>query len=117
MPAERSWTGRITHRDPVFEFDRVFTRAGKDDKGGYSLFTDGSEKVTVEGAMTTRSKMAWETGLLVLRERIEAAQGHATNTVHYRLLDGGRTLEARESFRGPRLQYDNVWVLERRAAR
>ena len=60
--------------------------------------------------MITPSRLAWEGDVLVLHERLTAPQGEATNTVHYWLLDAGQTLEARESFRGPRLQYDNLWV-------
>jgi hypothetical protein len=108
-------TLRVRHTDSRFELRRVFARGGKDDASDFELMTDGTEKTSSEGPITRFSRLAWEEGILVLRERLAAPQGEATNTVHYRLLDGGRVLEARESFRGPRLQYDNVWVFERQA--
>jgi len=120
---QRVWGGlergtvQITHRGGTFGFSRVFTVAGREDKAAWELVIDAAEKLVAEGPVTRRSRIAWEDGLLVLRERLVAPQGEATNTVHYRLLDDGRTLEARESFRGPRLQYDNVWILERPVAR
>ena len=108
-------TLRVTQTAQRVALARVFTAGGKEDRGGYDLALDGTEAATKEGPMVRRSRLGWEGEALVLRERIAAPQGEATNTVHYRLLDGGRTLEARESFRGPRFQYDNVWVFERQA--
>jgi hypothetical protein len=95
----------------------VFVAGGKESRNGYDLATDGTETEKVEPPITTRSRLEWDGDVLVLRERLTAPQGEATNTVRYRLLDGGRTLEAHESFRGPKLQYDNTWVFERRGTR
>lgn len=108
---------RITHTGSKLTFERVFVTKGKEERSGYDLTTDGAETVNVEPPITRRSRLEWDGDVLVLRERLAAPQGEATNTVRYRLLDQGRTLEARESFRGPRLQYDNVWVFEKRGAR
>jgi hypothetical protein len=104
---------QVTQDAERFAVARVFIRAGKEDRLSYELLLSGAEKATADGPMVRRSHLEWEGEALVLRERVTAPQGEATNTVHYRLLDGGKTLEARESFRGPRLQYDNVWVFER----
>lgn len=103
-------SAQITQTDAILTLARVFVTGGKEDRGGYELRLDGTEKTTTEGPITRHARLAWEADSLVLHERLTAPQGEATNTVHYRLLDGGRTLEARESFRGPRMQYDNVWV-------
>ncbi len=108
-----SGTIAITHREPAFELKRTFLRAGKPDSVRFALTTDGAEKVQVEGPVTWRMRLTWEDGALVARMTGKAPQGEATNVVRYRLLDGGRTLEARESFRGPNLQYDNVWILHK----
>lgn len=108
-----SGTITITHRDPAFELKRTFVRAGKPESTQFALTTDGAETTQIEGAVTWRMRMTWEDGALVARMTGKAPQGEATNQVRYSLLDGGRTLEARESFRGPKLQYDNVWVLHR----
>jgi hypothetical protein len=103
----------IVHHDPAFELLRTFVRGGKPDSVSFALTTDGVEKVQVEGQVTWHMRMTWEGGALAARMRGTAPQGEATNVVFYRLLDGGRTLEARESFRGPGLEYDNVWILEK----
>ena len=106
-------TMTIVHHDPAFELRRTFMKGGKPDSVRFALTTDGAEKVQAEGQVTWRMRMTWEDGALVARMTGKAPQGEATNVVFYCLLDGGRTLEARESFRGPGLQYDNVWILEK----
>jgi hypothetical protein len=45
--------------------------------------------------------------------RLVAPQGDAINVVHYRLAANGRELRAEEQFRGPKVSYDNVWVLDK----
>jgi hypothetical protein len=108
---------RITHTGSRLTFERVFVTKGKEDRSGYELATDGTETEKVEPPITRRSRLEWDGDVLVLQERLAAPQGEATNTVRYRLLDEGRTFEAREGFRGPKLRYDNVWVFEKRGAR
>ena len=109
-------TVKITQTDSLFAFTRVFVVAGKEDRTGYELPLDGTEKAMSDGPIPHNSKLEWEGDALVLRERYKAPQGEATNTVRYRLIDNGRAIEAREVFRGPRLQYDNVWVFEKLGA-
>ena len=106
-------TVRIEHREPRFKFERTFTVSGKDSTYSYELTTDGREVATGEGGQKHFSKLYWEGNSLVFATRIVAPQGEATNVVHYRLLDGGRALQAEEQFRGPRLKYDNLWVFEK----
>jgi len=105
----------IHHREPVFHFERVFTSKGQDDSFIYELDTDGKEKTSQEGNQTLISRLYWEGEALVFVTKIIAPQGEATNTVRYCLIDEGRTLQAEEQFRGPRLKYDNLWILEKKS--
>ena len=50
---------------------------------------------------------------LFLDSTITMGSRTATNKVVYHLSDDGRKLTATESFRGPRLKYDNVWVFDK----
>jgi hypothetical protein len=86
----------------------------EDDSLSFELTTDDKEKISLEGNQKHISRMFWEGDTLVFITRIIAPLGEATNTVRYRLKENGRTLEAAEKFRGPRLKYDNLWVLEKK---
>ena len=105
---------RIEHREPDFSFDRTFVVGGKESKTTYRLTTDGKESASQNGDQQHFSTLSWDGDVLVYFTRIVAPQGEATNTVRYRLRDGGRVLEAAESFRGPKLSYDNLWVLDKK---
>lgn len=107
-------TVRIVHHEPAFKFDRTFVTKDGPDRTSYELTTDGKEKMDQSGKMTTHSRLYWKDDDLVLDEKIEVGGRTATNVVHYTLADSGRTLIAKESFRGPRLQYDNSWVFDRK---
>ena len=107
-------TVRIDHCDPDFTLHRRFVVSGTESTLTVTFTTDGKETVTREGDQIHRSTAAWDNEVLVFVTRIEAPQGVATNTVRYRLLEGGRVLEADEVFKGPRLGYHNVWVFERK---
>jgi hypothetical protein len=104
---------RVTQTATRLRFRRLFVTGGREDEDGYDLASDGVEVASTEGRFVRRSRLDWDGDILILRERISAPMGEATNTVHYRLIDGGRTLEARERFHGPRLQYENVWIFEK----
>jgi hypothetical protein len=105
----------IDHKDPDFRFDRVFTVEGKKDETSYALTTDGKVKVEELADRTLRSRLFWDGDVLVFDVRIVLKNGReATNVVRYSLREGGRTFVAEEKFRGPKLQYDNVWVAERK---
>ncbi len=110
----QSGTVRTVHREPKFNFSRTFVTSDGPDESSYELTTDGTEKVERSGKMTRHSRMYWDGDQLVLDEKLELGDRTATNVVHYSLADGGKTLIAKESFRGPKLQYDNVWVFERK---
>ena len=113
-PGIQSGTVHIVHREPAFSFARTFVSKDGPDEAKYELTTDGKEKVEVEGKMTTSSRLYWEGEQLVLDQKIAVRNLTATNVVHYSLSDGGRTLIAKESFRGPKLKYDNSWVFNRK---
>ena len=103
----------IEHYDSVFKFSRTFTIGGKDDSFSYELTTDGKEVVGEEGDRKLYSRLYWDGDALVYVTRLVAPQGDAINVVHYRLAATGRELRAEEQFRGPKLSYDNVWVLDK----
>ncbi|HNX49461.1 MAG TPA: hypothetical protein PLS53_03205 [Thermoanaerobaculaceae bacterium] len=112
-PGIEAGTVRITHQEPRFHFARTFqTRDGRDNLT-FDATTDGAERTTRSDGMTTRSRLHWEGQELVLDETTQVGSRTATNVVHYSLSDGGKVLIARESFRGPRLQYDNTWMFDR----
>ena len=102
------------HREPAFDYHRVFYRGTRGDTLDYSATTDGREVVHQEGDVRSVIALSWAADTLVCTIRIEGPWGGATNLIRYRLLDGGRTLEARESYLGPHVSYDNVWVFARR---
>lgn len=104
---------RIVHRGSLFRFHRSFVESGQEDTLSWELKTDGAEVTSQEGAQRVISRLYWEGDTLVFITRFVAPRGAATNTVRYRLKDRGRALEATESFRGPRLSYDNLWVFVR----
>lgn len=110
----QSGTVRIEHKEPAFSFQRTFITKDGPDESRYDLTTDGKEKVEVSGGSTRRSRLYWEGDQLVLDEKIEMAGRTATNVVRYRLENEGKTLVAREAFRAPRVQHDNVWVFDRK---
>jgi len=104
---------RIVHREPVFRFDRTFTMQGEDSKASYELTTDGKPVEETAADVKSSSRMYWEGDILVLSQRFEkAGLPEATNVVHYRLLEGGRVLEAVERVTGPRA-HENVWIFEK----
>ena len=101
---------RETHNEPAFSFRRAFMRGGESEVVEFRLTTDGREVHGSEDGMPTLSSMTWSGESLLYLVVYKAPRGEARNTVKYTLADGGRTLRAEESFRGPRLSYDNVWV-------
>ncbi len=104
---------RITHTETRFTFFRRFVVGGQPDTLSWTLVPGGPVDTTSDGDQRSFSRLRWEGDTLLLEVRIEAPRGVAGDTVRYRLLEGGRVLEARERFRAPRVRYDNVWVLTR----
>jgi hypothetical protein len=110
-----STTITIEHKEPALRFHRLSIKSGKTDESAYALTTDGVEKVEKTGGRTSTSRLTWDGNSLVLQDVIVLANGRqATNTVRYTLKDAGKTLVAEESFRGPVVKYDNLWVADRK---
>lgn len=105
----------IEHREPAFRFHRKSVKAGETSESAYELTADGVEKVEKSEGRTTTSRLSWDGDVLVLQDLIVLPNGRqATNTVRYTLKDGGKTLVAEESFRGPVVRYDNLWVADKK---
>jgi len=106
----------IDHQGPRFHFSRVFVMSGKEDSFSYDLTAGGPEEVTTNPGRTLYSRLYWEGDVLIYSVRIVLKDGReATNIVRYSLGDEGRTFVAEESFRGPVLKYDNLWVADKKA--
>jgi len=101
---------KIDHREPAFSIHREFTIAGKPDTLDFTYPTDGSEIEGNDQGMPTVSSLRWDGEALVYLTIYKTSRGEARNLVKYSLLDDGKTLRAEESFRGPRLQYINIWI-------
>ena len=113
IPAPDSGVFNIDHKEPLFHLSRTFLKGGQSDTWSIDLTTDGKEVVQEEKTETFRGRLRWEGNDLVLDSTITIKNRTATNVVRYHLSDDGLTLTATESFRGPRLKYDNVWVFDK----
>jgi hypothetical protein len=110
-----SATFTIDHREPNFRFSRVFVIGGKENALAWALTTDGKERVDAVDGRTDHSRLYWDGDVLVLDVRMVLKDGReATNVVRYSLKNGGRTFVAEEKFRGPVIQYDNLWISDRK---
>ncbi|OGD11985.1 MAG: hypothetical protein A2Y86_01795 [Candidatus Aminicenantes bacterium RBG_13_62_12] len=113
IPPPDSGIFRIEHKDPVFHLSRTFVRAGREDTWEIEITTDGKEAVQEGKTETFRGRLTWQGDDLFLDSTISIGARTATNKVAYHLSNDGRRLTATESFRGPRLKYDNVWVFDK----
>jgi hypothetical protein len=113
IPAPDSGVFRIVHKEPIFHLSRTFLQAGQEDVWSIDLTTDGQEVVREEQTETFRGRLFWDGQDLILNSTISLKDRTAANTVRYHLSEDGLTLTATESFRGPRLKYDNVWVFDK----
>lgn len=104
---------RIDHQEPKFKLSRTHVVKGKPDTFAIELTTDGKEVVGHETDETVYSRAYWEGQKLVFDSRIVRGDREATNVVKYSLSADGRVFTAEEKFRGPKLQYDNVWVFDK----
>lgn len=104
---------QIEHRASSFSLHRVLTIDGQRHEVVFDLPTDGSQVVRHEGERELRSRLGWESDILVFTTHIVTPSGEAINTVRYRMLPRGRQLEAAERYRGPGLSYDNLWVFDK----
>jgi hypothetical protein len=104
---------RIEHREPSFSFSRTFTVRGKDSQVSYAQTIDEKVVEKMDGDVKVSSRMYWEGDVLVLSQRYQKPGfPDGTNVVHYRLLEGGRVLEALERVTGPGA-HENVWIFDK----
>jgi hypothetical protein len=113
IPAPGSGVFHIDHKEPAFHLSRTFMSNGKEDTWGIDLTTDGKEVVQQGKGETVRARLSWDGNDLVFDSKIILKDREATNVVRYHLSEDGQTFTATESFRGPRLKYDNIWVFDK----
>lgn len=114
LPKPESLTMTIEHNEPEFKLFRTYAGSGVTDEWGITLTTDGKESIHQEGPQTLYCRLYWEDDQLVFATRIIQSGKEATNVVKYSISSDGQTFTAQESFRGPRMKYDNLWVLDRK---
>lgn len=114
IPAPSSSTFRLDHQGATFKLSRTHVYDGKPDTWGIELTIGGPEVEEPSGGQTTRARAYWQGSDLVFDSTITIKDRRATNVVTYRLSEDGRTLTAKEVFRGPIVKYDNVWVFEKK---
>ena len=103
----------IEHHEPAFRFSRTHIFAQKKDAFSMDLTTDGTMVETRRGDVTVQARAFWEGRTLVFDSLLTGPDDSGTNVVRYELAEDGNTITARESLRSSRLQYDNVWVMDR----
>ena len=103
----------VEHNEPRFHLARTHVSKGKSDTFSIDLTTDGKEVIRKEGNRTDYSRAYWEGDVLVFSTRIVMGDKEATNLVRYAMAKDAQSFTAMERFRGPKLQYDNIWVMER----
>jgi hypothetical protein len=103
----------VDHKEPRFHLSRTHVYDGKPDIWSIDLTTDGKEVVQQEGDRTARVRLYWEGKDLIFDSVIVSKDRQATNVVRYNLSPDGKTFTATESFRAPKLKYDNVWVFDK----
>jgi hypothetical protein len=113
IPAPSSSTFMVDHKEPKFHLTRTHVYDGKPDTWSIDLTTDGKEVVQQEADRTLHARLYWEGNELVFDSKIVLKDREATNVVKYQLSLDGKTFTASESFRGPRLKYDNIWVFDK----
>jgi hypothetical protein len=112
-PAPDSGVFNIDHKEPSFHLSRTFMQGGQSDTWSIDQTTDGKEVIQEEQTETFRGRLKWDGTDLILDSTISIKGRTATNVVRYHLSEDGRTFTATESFRGPRLKYDNIWVFDK----
>ncbi|MGH7694016.1 MAG: hypothetical protein ACRENH_03500 [Gemmatimonadaceae bacterium] len=104
---------RVDHRDPHFQLWRKFVLRGEAHIVDLGLDARGQAIESRVGKQRRVSCLTWEEDTLVFTTHMYASGGVSTNIVRYTLEQDGEVLQARESFRGPALSYENFWVFER----
>lgn len=113
IPPPESTVFLVEHDEPRLKITRTHVFSGKSDTFTILLTTDGHETVLKDAQRTIYSRAYWEGNVLVFDSRIVTEAGEATNVVRYRMAKDGQSFTARERLRSPKLNYDNVWVMER----
>jgi len=111
IPPPESAVFRIDHREPLLKLLCTLVTENGDDTWGIRLRTDGKEVVQEGDGETLRVLLYWDGNDLVFDYVIMLKDRQATNVVRYHLSEDGKTCRATESFRGPIVKYDNIWVL------
>jgi hypothetical protein len=106
----------IDHQPTLFRLSRTHVSGGKADQFSIELPIGGEEVVVRHGDHMIRSRCYWDGPLLVFDSVIVKGTAEYTNVVTYELSADGSLLTADERFRGPDLQYTNVWILDRENA-
>ncbi|HUL43769.1 MAG TPA: hypothetical protein VLY03_05385 [Bacteroidota bacterium] len=104
----------INHREPGFRLSRTHTRENASDTLSLELVTDGRELVLDQAGIRIRGRVFWDADTLVFDTTLIRGEDEATNIVRYRLSDLPASLIAEESFRSRSVNYDNVWVMDRK---
>jgi hypothetical protein len=113
VPVPSSRVFVIEHREPQFRMVRISVTDGKTDKFSIDLKTDESETSKSEPGSVAPAIIHWEGSRLVYQTVISMNNRAASDIARYELADDSTSLTARESFRGPVLKYDKVWVFEK----
>lgn len=109
-------TATILYDGKTWSFSRTHThRHHPADTWATKMVVDAKEpRVSREGDVTTYSRITREGNEIVLHENYVADNGEkASNTVHYRLEDGGNTLVEDEREVASQASEHNLWVLTR----
>jgi hypothetical protein len=114
VPQPTAMVFRFVHEEPRVELSRTRSVGGQTDTWSVKLTTDGKELVQRRDDSPVRYRLYWRDAALVLDSSAENDGKPLSNVVVYTLSDDGRTLTALERFRGPKLTYENTWVLRRK---
>ena len=106
----------IDHHEPSFRLSRTHTQNNQSDTISVELMTDGRELILDQGEIRVRGRAYWDADVLVFDSLLTRGEEEASNLVRYKLTEKLESLIAEETFRSRKLNYDNVWVLDRKRA-
>jgi hypothetical protein len=110
IPPPASTVFLIEHKEPDFILTRTHFYEEESDTWSIHLTTDGNEVIQEDGNEKFVGRLFWEGNELVFSSEIFVRNRRATNIVTYSLSQDGRILTATENFRGPVVEYENIWV-------
>lgn len=113
MPPPESSIFIIEHQEPNFYLERTHVFGGQSNTVSFDLTTDGKPKAISLGGFESQSSLYWEDDSLVFESRFVHEGKEASNIVHYRLENSGKTLIAEETLRSSQHNHDNKWVLDK----